>query len=135
MKKLIITSLILLNGCISSYYLPEVKKVREIELQEYSLKNNNCVDKSIQYSRHLNKLGIENRIVSGHMKGSPKGVDHAWVEVKKEDKWYLVDATWSNNNDGFPIEQYNRKAEKRYWGDLTKENKQYKMKLFWIPIK
>jgi len=129
----------LIIGC-KTQYVPEATKVQEIEQSQYILEVNDCVDKSIQLSRYYTSKGIENRVVSGFVTTG----SHAWVEVKKDNQWYLIDPTDTILIDGYTLDYYDGiyKREKIYVGDkiyhLDKNNMDnltYKSKLFWLNIK
>jgi len=131
MKKLILAGLIFLHGCSwEDIYIPEVNKLREIESTKYDFTANDCIDKSIQYSRHLRKKGIKHRVVGGLTSYGR----HAWVEVFKNNKLYYIDPTFRDNKDGLLIIISN--ADKVYIGDEKLTNhKNYKMKLLWRDFK
>jgi len=114
-------------SCGSNFYCPETKYLKQIEAEKYILGINDCVDKSIKYSLHLDSKGIENRVMGGYHNEHP----HTWVEVKKDNVWYMVDPTFEGY-DGFPVEQYtNRKRHYVYVGPKIDGLKSYRYKIFW----
>ncbi len=44
----------------------------------------------------LNKVGVENKIISGSVKGAIENPDHAWNLVKIQGEWYHMDVTWDD---------------------------------------
>lgn len=56
----------------------------------------------------LNLLGVECVGITGMAQGGENGEEelHMWNAVKISDKWYLVDATWDDQNDEFQRHDY-----------------------------
>ncbi|NRA91565.1 MAG: hypothetical protein HRU26_02600 [Psychroserpens sp.] len=53
----------------------------------------------------LNEMGIECEVIEGYTNTETKQIgrrrsitDHAWNAIKINDKWFLIDATWSTGN-------------------------------------
>ena len=75
----IICILPILPSCLPTIYTPEYNMLRKIENMPYLNNKFNCVDKAILYHRHLQKNGIESRVVSGRIDGHK--VHQSWVEA------------------------------------------------------
>lgn len=74
------------NSCLASCFL---------------LKRGVCIDISIALWKCLDRLNIENAVIKGigNMNSKPKlsalvRHDHAWNQIKINDKWYNIDLTW-----------------------------------------
>jgi len=105
----------LLSACaLSPIYIPHETMLRQIENITYNRNNMNCVDKAILYHKTLRSQGIESNVVTGFINGD-KSVGHAWVEVFKDNKTFVIDPTWPYPLDGWLKKYYpERKVEFRY---------------------
>ena len=61
-----------------------------------------CIDYSLLFKELCISLDIESKVIKGITKVSPNEInnyrntkDHAWNAVKVNEKWHLVDVTWS----------------------------------------
>ena len=106
MKKLIslLTGIGLLSSCAgleyNTGYIPEEKKLREIE-NDKSFKKNVCLIKSVMYSNHLTSKGIENYVIIKRLKDNRL---HSVVKYwDKSGQAYYSDPTWKDN-DGIKME-------------------------------
>ncbi|MBU2939671.1 hypothetical protein KO494_08985 [Lacinutrix sp. C3R15] len=88
----------------SDYQKSRELKKKEINIIEYVLnsKTANCYGYSILYKTICNKLNIESQIIYGLTKSDINDIgidrvikDHAWNIVKINNKWELIDVTWS----------------------------------------
>ena len=97
------------NNNIYNFYYTDYQKNRslkkkEIKIIEYVLNSKiaNCYGYSLLYKSLCNKLNIESKIIYGITKSNIKDIgidrvikDHAWNIVKINNKWELIDVTWS----------------------------------------
>lgn len=108
-------------------YIPEYDKKQQIENAPYIKGVYVCIDKAIDYQRHLFKKGYTSRVVIGHVEPNTRSCNHAWVEVynSKTDRWHMIDPTWKHDSDGWPVEcMPERKVEKHCKPDIE-NRKQY----------
>lgn len=56
----------------------------------------------------LSKVGIECYVI----RGEGDGIGHMWNVVKLDGKWYHLDATWNDSDDGINYEYFNLDTEK-----------------------
>ena len=103
-----------LTGCATSY-IPECSKLREIEKIPYKKNMMDCKHKSVMYHNHLKSKGIKSRVVEGIVK-----TRHAWVEVEKDGKRFMIDPTTRHGDDGWEVNEYTeRKIFYVYNDDVT----------------
>lgn len=88
----------------SAYQKSRALKKKEIEIVEHVLnsKQANCFGYSLLFKSLCNKLNIESKIIYGLTKSNINDIgidrvikDHAWNTVKINNKWELIDVTWS----------------------------------------
>jgi len=109
--RLLIVLFLLTTGC---YYLPAEKVLRQIENLPYKKPNMVCWHKALAYHEYLKASGIKSRVVVGDPYDTMKrGVNHAWVEVEKNGKWYMVDPTNKGLTDGFEVKHYPERTNRR----------------------
>lgn len=68
----------------------------------------------------LNEMGIPCKFVTGYTDGCIGNL-HAWNIVKIKNKWYNVDVTWDDGDDGIPYRDYFLKSDKSMSADHTKD--------------
>lgn len=66
----------------------------------------------------LNEMDIPCKFVTGYVDGSPKKL-HAWNIVKIKNKWYHIDCTWDDGDDGRHYKDYFLKSSKKMSYDHT----------------
>lgn len=66
----------------------------------FILKNGVCMDFSVALWKCLDRLNIESNIIKGiansQKTNSIAMFDHAWNQIKIDNKWYNIDLTWFN---------------------------------------
>ena len=105
------------------------------------LKRGVCIDISIALWKCLDRLNIENAVIKGigniNSKPNLSGLirfDHAWNQIKINDKWYNLDLTWykSSNNlkfflvkdEDFYIDNLHKTSVVNHYCRIT-ENREY----------
>ncbi|WP_055443051.1 transglutaminase domain-containing protein [Lacinutrix himadriensis] len=92
------------NIYFSEYQKNRARQKKEADIIKYvfNSKEANCYGYSILYKTLCNKLHIESQIIYGLTKSSINDIgidrvikDHAWNSVKINNKWELIDVTWS----------------------------------------
>lgn len=66
----------------------------------------------------LNEMDIPCKFVTGYVNGNPDSL-HAWNIVKIKNKWYHIDCTWDDDDDGIYYRDYFLKSEKSMKADHT----------------
>ena len=94
-----------LTSCASNY-IPAPKVLKQIKNIPYKEPNMVCWHKSLAYHNYLKFSGIESRVVVGYCYENKIGTNHAWVEVKKDGEWYVIDPTDTNFDDGYKAKYY-----------------------------
>lgn len=100
--RVLIILLVLCVGCAS--YIPAPKVLNQIKQMPYITGKFVCWHKAMAYHHYLEASGYKSRVVVGKCY---QGYDkHAWVEVEKNGKWYVIDPTDTGFDDGYEAKYY-----------------------------
>lgn len=143
---IVLLNLFVLTLCLPAVFIPEIKKLREIESVPYNRLVMDCVVKSVVYHKYLKSKNYISRVVCGYIKvGFTEGI-HAWNEVynPKTKTWIMIDVTGPGSkidNEGLETKYY--KKERMVWyifnDDVMVKDIRYRRnikKVFWknVPL-
>lgn len=95
--------------------------VSQVHSVPYNKTSENCLDKSLRVHNHFVRQGIESQLVVGRCIYFT-GVRHAWVIVKYNNKWIVIDATDKSSTWGWETKHYYWLIPQDYYiGILRKE--------------
>lgn len=81
-----------------------------------------CAGYSSLLKQMCNQAGIECNVIDGWAKNKPEDIgensketNHAWDEVKLNDKWYLTDITWASGKYDFQKHKFYKNWDSAYF--------------------
>lgn len=78
-----------------------------------------CEGYSKAFQLLASEAGFETELITGV---TDEGDNHAWNQIKADGKWYNIDVTWSDHDDGYAAMEYFLVDDKRFEKTHTADN-------------